>query len=96
VSGFLIWVEVLLGVLLGPFVSAVLAFVCVLEFLNVKGDRYARFDYGDATTVTRGHIAAYPWWGPHFLLLNVGELLAYKHDVESAPTPWTVSEKLHS
>lgn len=87
------WVEVLLGMLLGPFVPAMFAFVCVLKFLNVKGDRYARFErYG---TEAPGPIAAYPWWGPYFLFLNVGELLVYKHDVEPSSAFRTVSEGLH-
>ena len=94
VSGFLIWVDVLLDMLLRPFVSAMLALVRVLKFLNVKGDCSTRFEYGDATTVTRRRIASYPCWGPYFLFLNVGELLAHKHDVESAPTSWAVPKEL--
>ncbi len=92
--------SVLFNAILRPFVAAVLALVSVLKFFNVNDDWFPFFDNGgvqDAVWIPILKLGLY--WSISFcsyqFLVQMGKFLAHKFDVESSPTLWTVSKKLH-
>jgi hypothetical protein len=90
--------------LLGPFVSAVFASVCVLELLYVNDDWFTALALLEKKRYWRPRVhTTHETTRPYSngaccssrLSVETLKLLVHKFDVESPPAPRTVSKELH-